>query len=197
MKKKAELRDVGLRAQDMKPLVDASVVDVDLLKVLMEAEQLALAANKAEQQSRSPLSRRSRFEIDAAADGPELTEFDNADDDIDPTFPALGPAANDVENLDPGSVGPGHDNRRYDGGDSADSWKKGPSGAHVIDVNEAKSYVGMHVNGVGVKPFYFSNVHGGAASQQEVYVKSVEASVTACVNGFSATVLCYGQTGTY
>ena len=65
----------------------------------------------------------------------------------------------------------------------------------VIDVNPSKSIVTMQVHGAGVTPFHFSTVHKGSDAQAEVYRTSVQDSVVACLNGFNATIMCYGQTG--
>jgi hypothetical protein len=70
-----------------------------------------------------------------------------------------------------------------------------PAGSKVVDVNAQKAVVAMQVHGTGVTPFHFSSVHGGADNQQTVYDHSIKESIEACLNGFNATILCYGQTG--
>lgn len=55
--------------------------------------------------------------------------------------------------------------------------------------------IAMLQPGVGVRPFVFSRVFDGAASQADVYNSAARGAVTAALNGFNACVLCYGQTG--
>ena len=68
--------------------------------------------------------------------------------------------------------------------------------ARVIDVNGKAGCLTMHVAGMGVRPFHFSNLYDGDASQSSVYYSSASDSVAAALNGYNSCVLCYGQTGT-
>jgi len=43
--------------------------------------------------------------------------------------------------------------------------------------------------------FVFDCVHGETASQRDVYVRSAQPLVDACLEGYNATILAYGQTG--
>ena len=52
----------------------------------------------------------------------------------------------------------------------------------------------MHVPGMGVRPFFFSSLYDGQASQQIVFDNSACDAVLAALNGFNACVLLYGQT---
>jgi hypothetical protein len=67
--------------------------------------------------------------------------------------------------------------------------------AGIVEINSETSTVCMHVPGAGVRPFHYTAVHKGEASQQSVYEKSAQEAVTAVLNGFNACLMCYGQTG--
>ena len=87
----------------------------------------------------------------------------------------------------------------------------------IVDVNEEKAAVSMHVPGLGVRPFLFNRlglqlfssctayhtyihacmhrVFDGSSSQESVFEKTVTDTVSAVMTGFNACILCYGQTG--
>lgn len=67
--------------------------------------------------------------------------------------------------------------------------------ARVIDLNISAGCASMHVPGVGVKQFHFSNLYDGISSQSAVYSTSANDSIVAALNGFNSCILCYGQTG--
>lgn len=67
--------------------------------------------------------------------------------------------------------------------------------ARVIDINAQAGCLTMHIAGMGVRPFHFSNLYDGNASQSSVYYSSSSDSVAAALNGYNSCVLCYGQTG--
>jgi Kinesin motor domain len=67
--------------------------------------------------------------------------------------------------------------------------------ARVIDINAKAGCLTMHIAGMGVRPFHFSNLYDGDASQSSVYYSSSSDSVAAALNGYNSCVLCYGQTG--
>ena len=52
----------------------------------------------------------------------------------------------------------------------------------------------MHVPGMGVRPFFFSSLYDGPATQQTVFDNSACDAVSSALNGFNACVLLYGQT---
>eukprot|EP01036_Dinobryon_divergens_P032793 gene32793-42451_t len=65
----------------------------------------------------------------------------------------------------------------------------------IVDVNEDKAAVSMHVPGLGVRPFLFNRVFDGSSSQESVFEKTLTDTVSAVMTGFNACILCYGQTG--
>ena len=67
--------------------------------------------------------------------------------------------------------------------------------ARVIDLNAAAGCSSMHVPGVGVKQFHFSNLFDGTSTQSVVYSSCASDSIVAALNGFNSCILCYGQTG--
>ena len=67
--------------------------------------------------------------------------------------------------------------------------------ARVIDLNAAAGCASMHVPGVGVKQFHFSNLFDGISTQSIVYSSCASDSIVAALNGFNSCILCYGQTG--
>jgi hypothetical protein len=77
--------------------------------------------------------------------------------------------------------------------------------ARIIDISSTRtnkvsggtstSSVSMHIPGMGVRPFYFSNVFDEESSQIEVFELGAMASISAAMNGFNSCILCYGQTG--
>ena len=69
--------------------------------------------------------------------------------------------------------------------------------ARVIDLNAVAGCASMHVPGVGVKQFHFSNLFDGISTQSIVYSSCASDSIVAALNGFNSCILCYGQTGKY
>ena len=65
----------------------------------------------------------------------------------------------------------------------------------IVDVNEEKAAVSLHVPGLGVRPFLFNSVFDGSSSQDKVYQNTLLDTVSAVLNGYNACILCYGQTG--
>lgn len=65
--------------------------------------------------------------------------------------------------------------------------------AQVVGV--APTRVSMLVPGVGLRHFHFPGVFDGGASQELVYHNCARTSVVAALNGFNATLLCYGPAG--
>lgn len=48
---------------------------------------------------------------------------------------------------------------------------------------------------VGVRTFQFMSVHDGPTTQENIYEDCCKEMVTATLNGYNSSVLCYGQTG--
>ncbi len=213
-------RGISLSVTDMAPLLqEGGAADMDVLQALMDLERLQLAASRAE------------IDASATAAGQVIKRW-NSDRDRDTNGSAgqgQGPEEDEnFENLEREIVGVGRDDLEniqinanhaaFLQSDSTEAEKdedrhgnKKEGGARVVDCNVERGVVNMHMQGVGVKPFRFSNVHvgdgererltgavdKGKGSQRDVYVGSVRDSVTAALNGFNAAILCYGQTGSF
>jgi hypothetical protein len=192
-----------LTRDDVRPLVDeACVLTPEMIQALMDCEQLNRLLQKAER-----ASRRNKAAGATGGDGFEDEEdADNVDtdDDLQDADPATD--ANNLQTVpaDIASTGnadlnlalafPVLGDRTEEDTDSYLT-RQQPAGSKVVDVNAQKAVVAMQVHGTGVTPFHFSSVHGGADNQQTVYDHSIKESIEACLNGFNATILCYGQTG--
>ena len=174
-------------------------IDPELLNALLEAEQMMNLADKTK-----IMSNRKRhtsfgdmsFDMDAAVDEALKTDAENNNENIDQNSINENMNSNDsniivdendsedvlLSNLKHGSL-------------ESDGLSKVKEGARVLDVNEDKSAVSMHVPGIGVRSFDFTNVFDGHTSQSNLYEKGVRQSITHLLNGFNACALCYGQTG--
>jgi hypothetical protein len=120
--------------------------------------------------------------------------------DDEPQHPSQDGADADIAALADGVAelgGPGAAGRhgRVDAHDAGGKFSKNGDVARVIDVNEGRGCVSMHVPGNGVRPFFFNHAYEGHTSQETVYASCAAESVVASLNGFNACVLCYGQTG--
>jgi hypothetical protein len=197
-REKKQQRDVALGLDELKPLVnDGNAVNAELLEALREVERINQAVRKAEQDAaKAPtvgeqdadLQGEQAAAVAAAEEGPE-TDFApgaaaelleaamlGADDQVNHAdFTHL--SATDVE---------GHYNHI----------SRKVERAGIVEINDASSTVCMHVPGVGVRPFHYSTVHKGEASQRAVYERSAQEAVASVLNGFNACLMCYGQTGT-
>mmetsp|Transcript_25467 Transcript_25467/g.42490 ORF Transcript_25467/g.42490 Transcript_25467/m.42490 type:complete len:864 (+) Transcript_25467:35-2626(+) len=198
--------DVSLELQELKPLVDETAVNAELLEALMEVEQLNVALRKAELDA----IRSNQHAATAAAGNENNIDADAAalalglDDDPAAVADPAAPAAEE-ENLATaaaaaaaGLVNPfalGNNNQASQSMLPAAAGSKKAEIAGIVDVNEQTATVSMHVPGSGVRPFQFSNVHKGDATQQQVYDKSAQDAIATVLNGFNACIMCYGQTG--
>jgi hypothetical protein len=82
-------------------------------------------------------------------------------------------------------------------GQSSKSKQQKAEMPRIVDIEEQKHYVSMHVPGSGVRPFHFTQVFGQSKNQIEVYDATMKESVNAVLNGSNACVMCYGQTGEF
>ena len=195
--------DVSVGVGEVKSLIADSAVDPELLEALLEAERLDHTAKRAQIDAASATARggcagREGLGSGGGEDG--AAPATEADDE--PQHPSqqhdadVTALAADVDGLG----GPGAGGRRTlgdgpDGGSGGGKFSKNGDVARVIDVNESRGCVSMHVPGNGVRPFFFNHAYEGHASQQAVYATCAADSVVASLNGFNACVLCYGQTG--
>jgi hypothetical protein len=184
-----------LTNEDVKPLVDeASCLNADLIQALMDAEQLTKLLSKAERAAKVNSS------VVAGDDGNTDVDELDVDDVITPETDIVAVAQPDpivhdaiaASDLVTGAM-PDFDTNFVD--DSDVRAAKQLVTSTVVDINAKNAVVAMQLPGAGVKPFYFSTVHNGLDSQTDVYDRSVRESVEASLNGYSATVICYGQTG--
>lgn len=196
--KKASV-DISVGASEVKSLIAEGVVDPELLEALLEAERLDHIAKRA--QIDASISHQNwGTEYDASA-GPHpqdaiVTVTDDVSQVPSPDELVLDDGLG-AEALTEQPEGRGvlNDERQGHNDDGGSRFGKNGDTARVIDVNEDKGCVSMHVPGMGVRPFHFSNLYDGHASQQTVFDTSASDSITAALNGFNACVLCYGQTG--
>lgn len=208
-RRRKQQRDVSLGLEELKPLVDdATAVNTDLLEALMEVERINQTARRAEQAAR-------------AAD---LAHLETASDDVDGTNHAATEGEGPQTDAEDGALDlVAHDGAEpglglgVPGGDGLLVQAEHPDFAYlapmdlegrynriskrveragIVDISAQAATVTMHVPGAGVRPFHYSAVHTGEASQQEVYERSAQDAVTAALNGFNACLMCYGQTGT-
>ena len=201
--------DVTVGVAQVASLIEQGSADPELLEALMEAERIGHIARRANRDA----NRRARLGSAAAAGDWNSDDDDEAGDDDDDFWTtaahsasgmhaastshedqvgAFAAATSSTDDDDMHVAGVSHEhthNSRFG------PTSKGAHAARVIDINEAKSRIAMHVSGTGVRPFQFANVYDGGASQRAVFDGSVGDSVVAALNGFNASVLCYGQTG--
>lgn len=196
--------DISLSMDDVKPLVNQAAVDPELLQALVDSERLEQAAERAELDAlESERSEREDHDADPDTSNPEVAVNGDGTDQIPGGMENVMDIANQTgefvpENPTEEPVTMFHElptEMSNTDIQRAKGWGKNGPSAKVLQVDEKHSFVSMHMNGVGIKPFHFAKAHSGEASQQDVYETSVRDSVVASLNGFNATVLCYGQTG--
>ena len=197
---KKQQRDVSLGLDELKPLVDdANAVNADLLEALQEVERINQAARKAEVDARTEVLGNTESDVhigqDAMGGAPETVD-DPAAGEVPPA--PVETAAEQVQ--DDAHLQHQHAAEMavlsatdYDG--HYNSISKKVERAGIVEINDASATVSMHVPGVGVRPYHYSAVHKGSATQQAVYERSAQDAVAAALNGFNSCVMCYGQTG--
>jgi hypothetical protein len=213
--KKQQGVDVTVGVAQVASLIEQGSADPELLEALMEAERIGHIARRANRDA----NRRARLGP-AAEWGNDDDDDKDGDGDDDGYWAAASHAASGMHAAatsheaesgasaaasgwtgeDDDFSGTGNSSARGSSHEHAYNNRFGPTskGAHaarVIDINESKARIAMHVAGTGVRPFQFANVYDGGASQRAVFEGSVGDSVVAALNGFNACVLCYGQTG--
>lgn len=197
-KVKKQQRDVSLGLNELKPLVEegGAAVDTDLLEALMEVERMHQAVRRAQAEAAKPTGE---------STGAGLAE---GEDGQGPEVDAEGEAAAEGPALEEGGVGEGaaaqaqaveHPDFTHLLATDVESHynpiSRKSERAGIVEINSETATVCMHVPGAGVRPFHYTAVHKGEASQQSVYEKSAQEAVTAVLNGFNACLMCYGQTG--
>jgi len=168
----------------------------EVVEALLEVERMKNAGARALQDATdAPIHRPVRHSGDIGAGGSEAETL--ADNDIT-ALGRHGPlnAFDDVL-----ADGGGANGRHAVGDDEAaiiedepDRAAKAASHARILQINPPTS-IAMFQPGTGVRPFIFSRVFDGHASQEAVYNSAARGAVAAALNGFNACMLCYGQTG--
>ena len=193
--------DVTLQTSELKPLLDDATVHSELLEALLEVEQINLAMQRAEKDamtSKSKSSNHHHFPEDQ-----ETTETDDnipestmTNDDDTNTSPFVVANPNDDSsswmNYGVQSIADSQDNMMSS---SSSFVTKKIETAGIVEINDKTACVAMHIPGAGVKPFHYSSVFKGEASQKHVYEKSAQDAIVSILNGFNAAIMCYGQTG--
>ena len=186
--------DVSVGRDELKPLVEDNEVDADLLEALLEVERMnTMARRAASEAAKDETSDDLAGHEDGVAAGPEVPEAGQDDAAADPAAAVAEEIlqANILEaqvmaaNTASVQTAEGHYN----------PISRKVERAGIVEVNDRSACVTMHVPGAGVKPFHYSAVHKGDATQQQVYEKSAQGAVAAALNGFNACIMCYGQTG--
>jgi len=191
--------DVSLQTSELRPLLDNATVHAELLEALLEVEQINLAMQRAEKDA---LTSKSKWKSHPhSGDDQETTE---TDDNIpesamaDDTTPPMEVNLHDEASVaDYGAQSIAMDSDSQGSHDLSSFVSKKIETAGIVEINDKTSCVAMHIPGAGVKPFHYSSVFKGEASQKQVYEKSAQDAVVSILNGFNAAIMCYGQTGEY
>ena len=202
--KQEKSNDVGIKKDDALLLVKH--VDPTLLEALVAAEQLECASKRAEYDEWEQ-----NHNLHSGGGGHHVQEVHhNVDNDPDEVNPAVDSNNNtDIEGVGGrlNDVAPDEDREEMESSSQScgynessgtgPRWRKerGETSARILDTNQKKSCVTMHVPGSGVRPFHFNNVFVDKTRQQQVYNDSARDLVTAALNGMNSCLLCYGQTG--
>eukprot|EP00605_Chrysophyceae_sp_TOSAG23-4_P002725 GSChrysophyteH1.ASY1.ANO1.3004.1 assembled CDS len=180
-----------------KNLIESSAIDPELLEILQDAEKLTAQANKA-----TKLARRRKISTSCDSDSDSDAEADadttiNDDDDNNVNDTNGNNAVADDTNI--GSMNEDISARSSHLDVADDSFhsvrKNAQEKPRLIDVSEKKCEVNMHVGGVGVRTFNYSNVFDGSTTQTHLYDSMLRSSISHLMNGFNSCILCYGQTG--
>ena len=172
-------------------LIDASAVDPALLEILQDAEKLSALADKTERLAR----RRKQFGTKAENEQSAISgSAEPEEEDLRTAIPLVSDAdelANHGELREEGPVSVVNAVHS----DEKTGWRKTQEAPRVVDVNEQSAQVNMHVHGVGVRNFQFSHVFDAQSTQVNVFNSAISPTIGHIMNGYNASILCYGQTG--
>lgn len=201
--------DVSLELKELKPLVDESHVNNDLLDALIEVERINNALRKAVHDANHAHETGNHANNAANAEDGGIPAA--AADENDPAIDADGNVLNpdellaqqlqngniDVNTLNPFSMAAAVQQQQLQQLEqmAEDFNRKKSEKAGIVNIDGKTSCVSMHVPGSGVRPYHFRCVHEGSASQTSVYTSSGQDAVASVLNGFNSCIMCYGQTG--
>ncbi len=175
-------------------LIESNSIDPDLLDILQEIEKLSAQADKTVK-----LSRRSKKQQRSGLnDNDDVNDGDDIDDDEpenNPNDDGLAATINDNDQIQEANTTPIDGNSNSDVEYQSHGFHKSHEKPRLIDVNENKSEISMHIGGAGVRSFHFSNVFDGPTTASNLHDKAIQASIGHTMNGFNSCILCYGQTG--
>lgn len=188
--------DISISMNDVKTLADETASDPHLLAILMEADRLSSLSNRAQKEARS--ERLHNFEGNE-----HNNDNDNDDIYIEEEFNENNTSNHDViysendENINSNLLDRSSSSNKSvrDSDNDNGLWKKNSESARVVDINDKKSCVSMHIGGAGVRNFSFACVNDGSTNQSKTYQTSAQDSIMAALNGFNSCLLAYGQTG--
>eukprot|EP00595_Chromulina_sp_UTEXLB2642_P000740 CAMPEP_0196763206 /NCGR_PEP_ID=MMETSP1095-20130614/3639_1 /TAXON_ID=96789 ORGANISM="Chromulina nebulosa, Strain UTEXLB2642" /NCGR_SAMPLE_ID=MMETSP1095 /ASSEMBLY_ACC=CAM_ASM_000446 /LENGTH=308 /DNA_ID=CAMNT_0042115919 /DNA_START=380 /DNA_END=1307 /DNA_ORIENTATION=+ len=196
-RRKKEQIDISIAIKDVKPLIDESSVNPELLEALVDIERLSQIARKAQFEAMNSLQSNNvndnnNNNNEENNNVPEVTE-ENETTENDTTNNNTAIEILPI-NIEPADIIP---ESNYDEISSDfDKYRaKSNESTRVIDISPSNANVTMNVPGLGVRPFQFMSVHNENANQIEVYNSCARDMVVATINGYNACVLCYGQTG--
>lgn len=190
--------DVSVGRDELQPLVEDQAVDADLLEALLEVERMNTMARRAASEAAKDESNGDLAAEGNGDAGPEVEEAEVAGQLVDDA--AVDPGAAVAEEILQANILEAQVTAANAASIEAAEGHYNPISrkverAGIVEVNDRAACVTMHVPGAGVKPFHYSAVHKGDATQQQVYQKSAQGAVAAALNGFNACIMCYGQTG--
>jgi hypothetical protein len=195
--KKAE-EDIALGTKEINQLIDDITVDPELMDVLLDAERIRYASQRAILESSNKDKAHTDGSTANLSDGLENSDnmLNNVVDEAPEVNDEIINSTNAIHVKDDHfmlkSINQNDPNIEELGFKSK---KVGENSARILDFSKTKSSVTMSIPGSGVRPFYFTEVHDGDSTQQGVYSGSVRSIVSSCLNGFNVCMLCYGQTG--
>ena len=188
--------DVTLQTSELKPLLDDATVHAELLEALLEVEQLNLAMQRAEKDAKSSNHHHIPDDQETTETDDNIPESAMVDDTAVTPF-VVGLPVDETSWIDYGAPQSIADNASdlQDNRMSSSFVSKKIERAGIVEINDKTACVAMHIPGAGVKPFHYSSVLKGEASQRHVYEKSAQDAIVSILNGFNAAIMCYGQTG--
>ena len=191
-KEKKKNIDISISMNDVQQLGDSMASDPELLAILMEADRLSSLSKRAQLDARETVKSSEGHENNIENDSDDII----IEDEIENIISNYGTENTSENNENANSNILRTDNKLVnDNDDSQSQWKKNVESAKVVDINEKKACISMHLGGAGVRAFAFSCVNDASTTQNKMYQKGAQESVMAALNGFNACLLCYGQTG--
>lgn len=168
----------------------------ELLEALLEVEQINLAMQRAEKDAKSSNHHHIPDDQETTETDENIPESAMADDTTVTPF-VVGLPIDETSWMDYGAPQSIADNASdlQDNRMSSSFVSKKIERAGIVEINDKTACVAMHIPGAGVKPFHYSSVFKGEASQRHVYEKSAQDAIVSILNGFNAAIMCYGQTG--